>query len=276
MERNLARAYVVELVGSFVFVFLAAGAVCVNAMTTPAGPLPATTALTSHQPGLIGVALAQGLTYAVLLAMTLPVSGGYLNPAVSIMLWVFNRLDSVRAAWFVGAQLLGAALAGLCLRFTFDLREVLVPAQFGTPHLNPIVYPILSRGVLIAGTGIELILTFFLVLAIFGITPRPRLAGLAGGAALTAGVLFAFPLTGAATNPGRWFGTVFWELLLTESGQRGPLADVFVYVAGPILGALAAGLFCFKLLGPTQTRRAAMTARDERIKPASTHVKTKK
>ena len=39
------------------------------------------------------------------------VSGGYLNPAITIMLWVFNRMASVKAAWLIGAQVLGAVLA---------------------------------------------------------------------------------------------------------------------------------------------------------------------
>jgi glycerol uptake facilitator-like aquaporin len=103
-----------------------------------------------------------------------------------------------------------------------------------------------------AGTGVELVLTFLLVFAIFGMMrdSHERLAGMAGGAALAAGVFFGFPLTGAATNPARWFGTVLWEMGLGLPGPR-PLADVFVYIAGPVLGALLAGTVCFKLLTPT-------------------------
>jgi glycerol uptake facilitator-like aquaporin len=95
-------------------------------------------------------------------------------------------------------------------------------------------------------------LTFFMVFAIFGTLSAgldARQAGLAGGAALAAGVLFAFPLTGAALNPARWFGPVFLEALGSQS-TRSPWADALVYLAGPILGALLAGLVCFKLLLP--------------------------
>src|SRR5438128_905048 len=111
MERNLLRAYLVELIGVFVLVFFAAGSVCVNHMTTPLGQQPGTASLTGHQPGLVGMALAQGLILALMLAATLPVSGGYLNPAITIMLWVFNRLDTIKAVWLLGAQFLGAVLA---------------------------------------------------------------------------------------------------------------------------------------------------------------------
>jgi glycerol uptake facilitator-like aquaporin len=216
-----------------------------------AGKEPLT--LYGHQPGLVGVALAQGFILAALLAVTLPLSGGYLNPAITLMLWVFNRLDNRRTWWFIGAQILGGVLAGLCLRYTFDLK-LLNEVRMGAPHLNPLVYKVGDRGSLIAGTGIELVLTFFLVFAIFGGVAEPsraRSAALGAGLTLVACVLFAFPLTGAATNPARWFGPVFWENMLPERpAGSNPWGDLFVYLAGPILGALLAGAFYFKVMLP--------------------------
>jgi glycerol uptake facilitator-like aquaporin len=256
MDRSLLRAYVVELIGSFALVFFGAGVVCVNAMTTPSGQAPGATALLSVQPGLVGIALAQGLILAVALSVTVPVSGGYLNPAISLMLWVFNRLDSARASWLIGAQLLGSVLGAWCVRSTFG-TAILRDARLGTPHLNPLVFhpesPVIPRGALVTGTGIEVVLTFFVVVAIFGVMidgPRPRLAGLGAGLAWTAGILLGFPLTGGATNPARWFGPALLELTLPEAPPAGPFADAFVYIAGPLLGALAGGLVAFKLLLP--------------------------
>ncbi len=247
MERNLMRATAAELIGTFIFVFFAAGSVCVNQMTTPQNQQPEAAFLNAHQPGLVGVALAQGLMLAVLLTIISPFAGG-LNPAITIMLWVFNRIETKRGLWYLAAQFLGAILAGLCIRCTFDV-DVLRGAHMGAPHLNPIVYPVIHRGVLLAGTGIEVILTFSLVLAIFSIIPEgPRPGGWGAGAVLTAAVLVGFPLTGAALNPARWFGSVVWELSVAESTSGpGPTADVFVYVAGPVVGALLAGLVSFKL-----------------------------
>jgi glycerol uptake facilitator-like aquaporin len=255
MDRKLFRVYLIELIGTFGLVYVSAGVVLVNMMASPV-PLdsanPAYQPLTGYQPGVVGIALAQGLTLAVLLCLTVPVAGGYLNPAVTIMLWVFNRLDSIKTAWFLGAQLLGAALAGYCLRQTFD-ASILVPAQYGTPHMTtPGFAAEVHRGTLFAGTGIELVLTFFLVFAIFGLAREAagRLGMCVGaGAVLAAGVLVAFPLTGAGLNPARWFGTVFWEWAAAE-GTRRPLGDAFVYIAGPILGALLGGLVYFKAYEP--------------------------
>jgi glycerol uptake facilitator-like aquaporin len=133
---------------------------------------------------------------------------------------------------------------------------------------------------------IEFILTFFLVFAIFG-TMRDkgqwrqldeeggvagdnpdeparsidaRLAALIAGLTLTACVLFAFPLTGAATNPARWFGPVLWEAALprTSATASSPFADTFVYTGGPVAAALAAGLLFFKLMPPSAAEKAAL------------------
>jgi len=280
MNRSLARAYLLELLGTFGLVYFAAGAVCVSHLTAGAQP--------GQQLGLVGIALAQGLLYGVALAATFHVSGGGLNPAITVMLWVFNRLDSARASWLIGAQLVGAVLAGLCLRYTFD-EALLHEARAGTPHLNLAAYGgELNRATLAAGTAVELVLTFFLTFAIFGAIvdrgrwrpggPRPappadgqsatlrtldgRLAGLLGGLALCACALVGYALTGAALNPARWAGTVFWEMSLGEppSGSPGPLADTFVYVAGPTAGALLAGLVYFRVAVPAAEEQAAPAA----------------
>jgi aquaporin Z len=261
MDRKFTPIYLVELLGTFALVYFAAGAVLVNHLPLSPGQEPATVPLNGHQPGVVGIALAQGLILAVMLTLTVPVTGGYLNPALTIMLWVFNRLDTARMCWLVGAQLLGGILAALCLRSTFAVA-VLQAAHFGAPHLNEQAYGAAARGSLLAGSGIELVLTFFLAFAIFALAPWPRAAlpataparpvggthaavGIAAGAVLAAGALMAYPLTGAAANPARWLGPVFWEWADAETGR--PLSDAFVYIAGPIVGALAAGLFVFKV-----------------------------
>ncbi len=258
MERKWLRIYLVELLGAFALVYFSAGVVLINHVTSvsPAPqevPNPTHNPLTGTQPGLAGMALAQGLILAVMLLLTVPVSGGYLNPAVTIMLWVFNRIDTLQMIRLLGAQLLGAVLAGLCLKYTFKV-DVLQAALFGTPHVNLPVYGQQFLGARYAGAGIEFVLTFFLVFAIFGLarqTGHLGWASVAAGAVLAAGVLVAFPLTGAATNPARWFGTVLWEWWDWQGDPRNnPFADVFVYIAGPVAGALLAGLFCFKMYLP--------------------------
>jgi aquaporin Z len=277
MDKNMVRAYAAELIGTFALVFVGAGTVCVNYLTYD-DPYQAL------RPGLVGIALAQGLILAAALSVTLHISGGYLNPAVTLMLWSFNRLDTIKMAWYVGAQLVGAALAGFCLYNMFG-DDVLRACRLGTPHVNLQAFHSedATWGVVLTGAGIELVLTFFLVLAIFGtlIDPHgPRTAGLAVGLTLAADTLMGFPLTGAATNPARWFGTVIWERLIQVSAldQVSPFADMFVYVAGPIVGALLAGVVYHRLIAPAGPGEgpAEMPAPDAGHRPAAPPVKAKR
>lgn len=248
MTTNLKRAYIVELLGTFGLTYFSAGVVCMNCLPVPSDQPLGSTPLNLYQSGLVGIALAQGLIFAVLLMLTVPVSGGYLNPALAVTLWAFKRLDTRRVSWLVGAQVVGAFLAGTVLRYTFD-RELLRLAHFGTPHLNLASFQILSQGALFSGTGMELVLTFFLAFAIFG-AASDQGAAWTGGAVLAAAVLTSFPVTGAALNPVRWLGTVVWENWAGGTVGRSPFDDVLVYLAGPILGALLGGSFCFLFYVP--------------------------
>jgi MIP family channel proteins len=245
MDTILRRGVVAELLGTFAVVWFGAGAVCVNVLTTAANQTPATAGINAVQPGLVGVALVQGLIFAAALAVTARLSGGFLNPAITLMLWVFNRLDNRRTGLYLLAQLTGAFLAAACLRCAFS-EDVLRAARMGTPHLNLLAFPPeVSTAAIIAGTAAELVLTFFLVFAIFGApTGDSSRAALPAGLVLVAGTIVLGPLTGAAANPARWLGPVLWEQFLGGT----PWNDTFVYLAGPILGALAGGLVTFRFL----------------------------
>jgi glycerol uptake facilitator-like aquaporin len=247
MDTKLQRMFLIELVGAFGLVLFSAGLTCINQMTQPAG-MSGTTALTGHQPGVVGVALGQGLILAALLALTAPVTGGYLNPAIALMLWVFGRLETPRAAALIGAQFLGGLLAAICLRFLFD-NELLQVSHFGAPHVNALAYHPIAEPTLLTGALIELLLTFFLVFAIFGLAgPDALKLGLVAGMIATVCALFGFALTGAALNPARWLGPTLVETISSTHSTRIPWADTLVYLAGPILGSLAGGFFVFKVM----------------------------
>lgn len=251
MLKPWMRAGLMEATGTFALVFFASAAVCVNVMTTPSGQGTELSPQTALQPGLIGIALAQGLILALMLELSASSPGGYFNPAITITLWVSNRLATRPMLGLIACQLLGAILAGgtMLLLFSSDIART---ARLGTPHLNAIPYFSVDRGAQLSGTGVECIMTFFLVLAIFGIgnqRPQGRSAGLFAGMTLAACVLVGFPLTGAATNPARFLGPALWEATLShQPGSPEAMADVFVYVSGPIVGALLAAAVAFKLL----------------------------
>lgn len=243
------RPAVVEMIGTFAVVFVGALAVCVSAMA-PANDVA--------NPGVLGIALAQGFILAAALSATVPVSGGFLNPAVTLTLWVFRRLEGRRAVWLILAQVVGAILAGLAVRFLFT-EDVLRRARAGTPHLNEAAFGNTVLASVLSGIGIELVLTFLLTFAIFGTVldlRAPRLGGLPVGLALAALVLVGYSLTGAALNPVRWLGPVIAEVSLP--GMEGAaFRDHTVYWLGPIAGALLAGVVYDFLILPGETNKDA-------------------
>ncbi len=212
MQKTL-RPLVAEFVGVFILVFLGAGAVVTN--TYREGVV-----------GLVGIALAHGLALSIAVSATMNVSGGHINPAITLGLWSVGRIGWRQAGLYVLAQLLGAIVAALAIKGL--LPEVAGRiAQLGTPQLAPAVT--LAQGILI-----EAILTFFLAFAVMGtaVDPAaPKVAGFAIGLTLTMDILAGGPLTGAAMNPARAFGPAL---------VANAWLSQFVYWVGPILGSIAA------------------------------------
>ncbi len=220
------KALIAELVGTFLFVFVGAGSIVTASFIHASTPL-----------ALLIAAFGNGLGLALAITTVGHVSGGHLNPAVTIALWVSQRIASLLAVLYIVAQLAGAVLAGLALKEIFSI------AIWGPVHLGA---PALATPSVNFGTGvlIEAILTFFLVFAVFGtaVDPRhPQIGGFGIGLVVLVDVLVGGPLTGAAMNPARAFGPEvaanFWS-------------NALVYWIGPILGAIIASLIYGYLLMP--------------------------
>jgi len=160
---------------------------------------------------------------------TMGTSGGVLNPAVALGLLVGGKLRSRDVVPYAVAELAGATFAGGALVLVF-------PSSLGNPvHWGA---PTLSAGIsALQGIGIEALLTFVLVIAVFGTAVdgrAPHIGGLGIGLAVLADVLVGGTLTGAAMNPARAYGPMI-------AGAFFP-SYWYVYLAGPVLGAIAAGL----------------------------------
>ncbi len=217
MRDRVAAALVAEAIGSFLFFFVGAGSVVLGDYLVANG---------GSSPGLLGVALAHGLALAVLVSALGAVSGAHFNPAVTLAVWMLGRIPASRAVMYGVAQLVGAALAGFALRTIFPV-DAWQPSAIGTPALGPGISPA-------AGIAVEAILTAMLVFAVIGtaIDARgPKIGGLAIGLAVAADILLGGPLTGAAMNPGRWFGPAV---------ASGAFANWYVWWIGPGVGAVAA------------------------------------
>lgn len=211
------RPLAAEFVGTLLFVFLGVGSVVASS-----GPL--------------GVALAHGVGMAIIVSMTMSISGGHINPAVTVGLWIANRFDG-RLVWqYVAAQLLGA-IAGAALVKALFPHVAVATALVGTPRLA-------SEVTFMQGVWIEAVLTFFLVSAVFGTavsSEAPKIGGFGIGLAIFVDILAGGSLTGAVMNPARAFGPAL------IAGQWDAHA---VYWIGPLIGAGVAGALWKAVLLP--------------------------
>ena len=230
---SLARRLTAEALGTFGLVFVGAAVVVVN------GGFP------NSGIGLLGIALAHAVVLSVMISATMTISGGHLNPAVTLALLVRRRIDLPSAAGYILTQLAAAVVAALLVRLLLPQNAVR-NAMLGVPVIASTV----SLGQAI---GIELVLTFFLVSAVYGtaVSPdAPRVAGFGIGLVLLFDILVGGPLTGAAMNPARAFGPAL------VSGQW---VGHLVYWIGPIAGAILAALLWEFLLLPRAPQRRRKT-----------------
>ena len=208
------KAYVAEFIGTFALIFVGVGAI--------------TSDYISGSCGLVGIALAHGLTIAVMASATAAVSGGHLNPAVTLGALVTGKIDGVNAVGYIVSQCLGGIAAAAVLKLCLPVAA-LESVKMGTPALGDGI----SVGM---GLLVEIILTFFLVFVIFGTaidSRAPQVGALFIGLTVTLDILVGGPITGAAMNPARHLGPAL---------LGGGLQHLWLYWVGPVIGGLLAAL----------------------------------
>ncbi|MFQ5956741.1 MAG: MIP/aquaporin family protein [Candidatus Brocadiales bacterium] len=230
------RRYVAEAIGTFALVFIGAGAICTDYYLKSTGGAGI---------GLLGISLAFGFVVASMVYATGYVSGGHINPAITVSMWVTKRMDTNLAVFYIVSQLVGATAAGFMLRCIYP--DAVAAVHLGTTAL--------AQGVPVArGILMEFVITFLLVLTVFSTAIDNRaskaFAGLAIGLAIFFGVLIGGPITGGSMNPARTFGPAI---------ASGFFINHFIYWAGPILGGIAGSMFYERLLagGPIPMVKAA-------------------
>jgi glycerol uptake facilitator-like aquaporin len=256
MQQQL-RMCLAELFGTFLLVLIAAGTICASFLPVDTRSGAAVTWLGGPS---LAAALAEGCVLAVALTATFHLSPGCLNPAVTLALWVLKRIEGVQAALLIAVQMVGALLAGLALRGLFQ-ENVLAQARMGTPHLTRALVPGdggVSLGSLLTGSLLEAAFAALLMVAVFASLfdrRAPKLGGALVGMAQVAIVLAGYHLTGGCANPARWFGSAIWQLTLAAGPATvRPLADHLVYWVGPIVGALAGGIFYSAVILPDEKK----------------------
>lgn len=218
----LSRRALAEFVGTMALIFIGAGSILSDR-------------LAGGEVTLVGIALAHGLTIAVMVSAFGHISGGHLNPAVTFGARLAGKISTGDAVMYWAAQLAGGVAGALLLTLVFDpaTREA---ATLGTPGLG--------AGVTVAqGLVFEIVATFFLVLVVCATAIDERgafkvVSGIPIGLVVTFDILAGGPLTGAAMNPARTFGPAvvggFW-------------ANHWIYWVGPLAGGGLAGLLYSRL-----------------------------
>ncbi|MFL6194175.1 MAG: MIP/aquaporin family protein [Thermoanaerobaculia bacterium] len=216
MYDKLSTSLLAEFIGTFALIFIGAGAGALGIG------------------GLVGVAFAHGLVVLGFAYAYGHISGTHINPAVTLGVWAAGKIDTGRAFSYVVFQIVGGIVGALALRWILGgtatglgLTQLANGLQVGnaTITLTP------AMGVLL-----EAILTFFLVNAVMnaGISGKATIpGGLAIGLTLTFCILMGGPLTGASLNPARSIGPAV---------ATGNFNNLWVYLVGPILGGVVAGL----------------------------------
>jgi MIP family channel proteins len=223
---NLPQKLVAEFIGTFVVIFFSIGAICTDQYLRAASLTPI---------GTLGIALAYGLSYAIMVGAVSHISGGHLNPAVTAGYWVTRRLGTLQALFYWIAQLLGAIAATYVL-------VAMVPDAIWTSAGRGVTLlaPDFTR---LHAMVLEGLMTFFLVFVVFATLVDARgafnkMSSFAVGLAISVGVLFGGPFTGAAINPARAFAPALAARYWSNHG---------VYWVGSLLGGVIAAVIYDRL-----------------------------
>lgn len=186
--------------------------------------------------GLLGVALAFGLTVVTMAYAIGPISGCHLNPAVSIGLWAGGRFPASKLIPYIIAQVLGAVVAGGVLfliasgKAGFNVSAGFAANGYGA-H-SPGGYSLL------AGLVTEVVMTMIFLFIILGATDKRAPQGfapLAIGLSLTLIHLISIPVTNTSVNPARSTGVA----VFVGGWAIGQLWLFWLApIAGGIIGAL--------------------------------------
>ncbi len=212
------KKYVCEFIGTFILVLLGCGSAAIAGSTL----------------GTLGIAFAFGLAIVAIAYSVGRVSGGHVNPAVSLAMLISKKIDVKDFCGYVVAQVLGA-FAGSGI-----LKLIIAWTNLENAGLGANGYGELSAvGLTLAGAiVVEIIATFIFILAILGVTHNEKFSSVAGlviGLVLTLIHIVVIPLTGTSVNPARSLAPA-----VLVGGTA--LTQVWVFIVAPLVGAALAAI----------------------------------
>jgi aquaporin Z len=221
---SIIKRVVAEFIGTFVLVLGGCGSAVLTAAFPNVGI------------GILGVAIAFGLTVLTMAYAIGHISGGHMNPAVSLGLWAGKRFPASDLLPYIISQVIGAiAAAGVLYLIATGQPSYNIQGGFaanGYGEHSPGGFSLLS------GLVTEVVLTFIFVLIILGSTDKRAPQGFAPiaiGLALTLVHLVGIPVTNMSVNPARSTGPAIFF-----GGWA--LAQLWMFWVAPLVGALLAGL----------------------------------
>jgi aquaporin Z len=240
MSSRIASKLLAEFIGTFGFVFIGAGAAAV--VGGGAG-----------LPGITAVAFAHGLAIMAFAFAYGSVSGGHMNPAVTVGVLAAGAMSVGEAIGYIVSQLIGGVAGALLLRTVLGgaATGLGMPALAHHLALGATSLTIAPE----AGFLIEAVLAFFLVTVVLSTAVAGRagsLAPLAIGMTLTFNILMGGALTGAPFNPARALGPMV---------ATGNFNDAWLYLTAPLVGAIVAALLHTGLTRLAQEGMAAEPSR---------------
>ena len=188
--------------------------------------------------GYILTALAFGLTIVGMAYCVGNISGCHINPAVSLGVLLTGGMTFGEFIGYVVSQCLGALAGSGILALIFKLGNVTdMTGGFGSNGLAGV------GGSAAAGLLVEIVLTFIFVMASLGVTSSKAkhgsFAGLVIGLTLTLVHILGIGLTGTSVNPARSIGPA---IVAAIAGNAEPLACLWVFIVGPLVGAALAAV----------------------------------
>lgn len=198
--------------------------------------------------GLVGVALAFGLTVVAMGYAIGHVSGCHLNPAVTIGLWAGGRFDSSDVLGYVVAQVLGAIFAGLVLYLIAIGKEGALLGGFASNGFNELSPGLYSLTAVIVA---EVVMSAIFLFVIMGVTDHRAPEGIAPiaiGMCLTVIHLVTIPVSNTSVNPARSTGVAIFA-------ETAALSQLWVFWLAPIVGAVCGSLI-YKAVAEGEGKRS--------------------
>lgn len=214
------RSYLAEFLGTFIFVFVSLGAVLTNNLL--------------GEIGVLGIALASGFAYIAMIFATVHLSGGQLNPAITLSLWLVKKLNTQDAFFYILAQFIASFAAAGVLFYVFGKASL--DFSLGAQILGDTIS--LQKAVVV-----EAILTSVLIFTYFATMTDRRgpvsFGPFAVGLVVFVSFLVAGPISGGSINPARVLGAA----VISKS-----YSELSIWLVGPFTGSLFGLVYDFLFL----------------------------